>query len=183
MRWVLPYVSHPFLLSVPSLHPFLQSSPFTDNLGQYCDLARQFDPRPSPNTTTGLPNGTIVPPWEGGDIVTSTLEKWGKYDLLAFMKKYWKSRGDPGESYLSEDESSRDVNSRLGSMAAWYVSSVVVIVEYKLKQDVEYSKHAVSSLSSLEHLVSSTLTTRHASLRWTSETTTLQTVMAQNTKT
>jgi hypothetical protein len=67
-------------------------------------------------------------------------------------------------------------------MAAWYVSSVVVIVEYKLKQDVEYSKHAVSSLSSLEHLVSSTLTTRHASLRWTSETTTLQTVMAQNTR-
>lgn len=179
-------MSHnPFLLSVPSLHPFLQSSPFTDSLGQYCDLARQFDPRPSPNTTTGLPNGTVVPPWEGGDIVTSTLEKWGKYDLLAFMKKYWKSRGDPGESRSSEDESSRDANSRLGSMGAWYVSFLVVftIVECKLIQDVEYSKHAVSSFSSLEHLVKSILTTRPASLRWTSETTTLQTVMAQNTRT
>ena len=68
----------------------------TNHAGQYCDLARQFDPRPSPNTTTGLPNGTVVPPWTGGDVITPTLEKWGKYDLLAFMSKYWKSRDYPG---------------------------------------------------------------------------------------
>lgn len=66
--------------------------------GQYCDLERQFDPRPSPNTTNGLPNGTVVPVWEGGDVITPTLEKWGKYDLLAHMNKYFKSRFYPGTS-------------------------------------------------------------------------------------
>ena len=68
--------------------------------GQYCDLSRQFDPRPSPNTTNGLPNGTVVPVWGGGDIITPTLEKWGKYDLLEHMNKYFKSRFEPGECSL-----------------------------------------------------------------------------------
>ena len=31
---------------------------------QYCDLSRQFDPEPYPNTTTGTPDGTPVPPGE-----------------------------------------------------------------------------------------------------------------------
>lgn len=65
--------------------------------GQYCDLSRQYDPVPSPNTTTGLANGTVVPAWKGGDVITPLLNKYGKYDLLAYMNKYWKSQGAPGE--------------------------------------------------------------------------------------
>lgn len=65
-------------------------------LGQYCDLSRQYDPRPSPNTTTGKPDGTVVPVWTGGDIVTPLLQKLGKYDLLAFIQKYWKSQVSEG---------------------------------------------------------------------------------------
>jgi hypothetical protein len=43
------------------------------------------------------PNGTVVPSWKGGDIVTPLLKKYGKYDLLAYMNKYWKSRNEPGK--------------------------------------------------------------------------------------
>lgn len=30
---------------------------------QYCDLSRQYDPEPSPNTANGEPDGTPVPPY------------------------------------------------------------------------------------------------------------------------
>ncbi|WWD20934.1 hypothetical protein CI109_105412 [Kwoniella shandongensis] len=63
--------------------------------GQYCDLDRQYDPSPSPNTTTGTKDGTPVPAWEGGDVITPLLQKYGKWDLLAYMQKYWKSQGSP----------------------------------------------------------------------------------------
>jgi hypothetical protein len=43
----------------------------------------------------------VVPPWEGGDIFTSTLEKWGKYDLLEHINKYWKSQVQPGKSIFN----------------------------------------------------------------------------------
>ncbi|KAF2636175.1 ribonuclease T2 [Massarina eburnea CBS 473.64] len=55
---------------------------------QYCDLTRQYDPLPSPNTTTGQPNGTAVKPWTGPNIGTF-LEPFGKPDLLDFMQTYW----------------------------------------------------------------------------------------------
>ncbi|OQO15115.1 hypothetical protein B0A48_00497 [Cryoendolithus antarcticus] len=55
---------------------------------QYCDLTRQYDPFPSPNTTNGLPNGTVVPPYNGTDI-TAFVTPFGRYDLLAYMNKYW----------------------------------------------------------------------------------------------
>jgi ribonuclease T2 len=55
---------------------------------QYCDLTRQYDPVPSPNTTTGLPNGTFVPPYNGSNIGTF-LEPFGRYDLLEYMNTYW----------------------------------------------------------------------------------------------
>lgn len=55
---------------------------------QYCDLNRQYDPIPSPNTTTGLPNGTVVPPYNGPHIGTF-LEPFGKHDLLEYMNTYW----------------------------------------------------------------------------------------------
>jgi ribonuclease T2 len=53
---------------------------------QYCDLNRQYDPSPSPNTTTGTPSGTPVPPYTGPSISTF-LTPFGKLDLLAFMNK------------------------------------------------------------------------------------------------
>lgn len=55
---------------------------------QYCDLTRQYDPIPSPNTTNGLPNGTFVPPYNGSNIGTF-LEPFGRYDLLEYMNTYW----------------------------------------------------------------------------------------------
>jgi ribonuclease T2 len=55
---------------------------------QYCDLNRQYDPAPSPNTTNGLANGTVVPPWKGPGNITSFLTALGKLDLLAWMNKY-----------------------------------------------------------------------------------------------
>ncbi|TDL28264.1 ribonuclease T2 [Rickenella mellea] len=50
---------------------------------QYCDLSRQYDPSPSPNTTTGKPGGTPVPPYTGPGVDTFVLE-FGRIDLLDF---------------------------------------------------------------------------------------------------
>lgn len=50
-------------------------------------LSRQYDPAPSPNTTTGTASGTPVEPYTGPNIGTF-LEPFGKYDLLAYMHKY-----------------------------------------------------------------------------------------------
>ncbi|KAI0478974.1 ribonuclease T2-like protein [Xylariaceae sp. FL0804] len=55
---------------------------------QYCDLSRQYDPAPDPNTTTGTADGTPVPPWTGVSI-DEFVKPFAKYDLLAFMRKYW----------------------------------------------------------------------------------------------
>jgi ribonuclease T2 len=55
---------------------------------QYCDLTRQYDPIPSPNTTTGTPAGTPVLPYTGPNIGTF-LEPFGKADLLEYMNTYW----------------------------------------------------------------------------------------------
>jgi ribonuclease T2 len=73
---------------------------------QYCDLrytfhcivhlvkkglmandSRQYDPVPSPNTTTGTPSGQPVPAYKGPSIDT-LIEPFGRYDLLAYMNKY-----------------------------------------------------------------------------------------------
>lgn len=60
---------------------------------QYCNLGKQYDPRPSPNTTNGKPGGTPVPAYKGEPI-----DRWfgpyGKLDLLAYMNKYWVSQSD-----------------------------------------------------------------------------------------
>ncbi|KAK3698620.1 hypothetical protein LTR37_016848 [Vermiconidia calcicola] len=58
---------------------------------QYCDLSRQYDPDPSPNTTTGEPDGTPVPPYTGPRI--NPFAESGKLDLLEFMDKYWINQG------------------------------------------------------------------------------------------
>lgn len=53
---------------------------------QYCDLSRQYDPSPSPNTTNGLPNGTAVPPYTGPSVDTFILD-FGRQDLLDFSER------------------------------------------------------------------------------------------------
>ncbi|KAI1123757.1 ribonuclease T2 family protein [Nemania abortiva] len=61
---------------------------------QYCDLKRQYDPFPAPNTTTGTADGTPVPAWTGAPI-SDFIKKFAKYDLLAFMNKYWLGQNQP----------------------------------------------------------------------------------------
>ncbi|KAF4126774.1 ribonuclease T2 [Geosmithia morbida] len=61
---------------------------------QYCDLSRQYDPEPSPNTTTGTTDGIPVPPYRGEPI-----DRWfgpyGKADLLAWMNDHWIALDQP----------------------------------------------------------------------------------------
>ncbi|EON96354.1 putative ribonuclease t2 protein [Phaeoacremonium minimum UCRPA7] len=68
----------------------------------YCDLNRQYDPLPSPNTTTGKPDGTPVPAYEGPGIGTF-LEPFGKYDLLAYMNKYWIAQAQPNSDFWGHE--------------------------------------------------------------------------------
>ncbi|KAF2088717.1 ribonuclease T2 family protein [Saccharata proteae CBS 121410] len=69
---------------------------------QYCDLSRQYDPSPSPNTTTGTSSGTPVPPYTGPTIDTF-VEALGKYDLLAYMNKYWVNQGAPNHNFWAHE--------------------------------------------------------------------------------
>ena len=81
---------------------FEKNDPITDNYisdgsyTQYCDLSRQYDPVPSPNTTNALPNGTVVPAYNGSGIGTF-LEPFGRYDLLDYMNKYWIAQNSPNQ--------------------------------------------------------------------------------------
>ena len=59
---------------------------FRTRLSKAC--SRQYDPVPSPNTTNGLSNGTVVAPYKGPNIGTF-LEPFGKFDLLAYMNKFF----------------------------------------------------------------------------------------------
>ncbi|KPI40645.1 Ribonuclease T2-like protein [Cyphellophora attinorum] len=61
---------------------------------QYCDLTRQYDPDPSPNTTTGTPSGTPVPPWHGVSIDV-WIEEFGREDLIAWANEYWIAQAQP----------------------------------------------------------------------------------------
>ncbi|KIW03663.1 uncharacterized protein PV09_04985 [Verruconis gallopava] len=69
---------------------------------QYCDLKRQYDPAPSPNTTNGLPNGTVVPPYTGPTVDTF-VTKFGKNSLLAYMNKYWINQGAPNTDFWAHE--------------------------------------------------------------------------------
>ncbi|KAI2628438.1 ribonuclease T2 family protein [Xylaria nigripes] len=69
---------------------------------QYCDLSRQYDPAPNPTTTTGTANGTIVPPWTGKP-VQKFLEKFSKFDLLAYMNKYWVAQNQPNTDFWAHE--------------------------------------------------------------------------------
>ncbi|KFH47797.1 Ribonuclease Trv-like protein [Hapsidospora chrysogenum ATCC 11550] len=61
---------------------------------QYCDLSRQYDPEPYPNTTNGEPDGTPVPPYKG-EPIDRWFEPNGKTDVLEYMKKRWVGLGQP----------------------------------------------------------------------------------------
>ncbi|KAI0478027.1 ribonuclease T2 family protein [Xylaria cf. heliscus] len=61
---------------------------------QYCDLKRQYDPEPSPNTTTGTPAGKPVKPWKG-EPISDFIKDFRKYDLLAYMNKFWTGLNQP----------------------------------------------------------------------------------------
>lgn len=69
---------------------------------QYCDLTRQFDPLPSPNTTNGLPNGTLVAPYTGPDVGTF-LPPFGREDLLSYMETYWINQGAPNSAFWGHE--------------------------------------------------------------------------------
>ncbi|KAK3370533.1 ribonuclease T2 family protein [Podospora didyma] len=61
---------------------------------QYCDLNRQYDPHPSPNTTTGTPSGVTVPSYQGPTVDTflKSIGLPGRV-MLAWMSKYWIAQG------------------------------------------------------------------------------------------
>jgi len=69
---------------------------------QYCDLSRQFDPSPSPNTTNGLPNGTFIPPYTGPGVDTFILAL-GRLDLIDYMNKYWINQGAPNKDFWAHE--------------------------------------------------------------------------------
>ncbi|KAF2009838.1 ribonuclease T2 [Aaosphaeria arxii CBS 175.79] len=69
---------------------------------QYCDLNRQYDPIPSPNTTNGLPNGTVVKPYNGPNIGTF-LEPFGKFDLLEYMNTYWVAQNQDNAGFWGHE--------------------------------------------------------------------------------
>ncbi|OAA47744.1 ribonuclease T2 precursor [Metarhizium rileyi] len=66
---------------------------FPGSYTQYCDFSRQYDPRPSPNTTDGQPGGVPVPAYQG-ESIEKWFEPYGKLDLLAYMRKHWVSQHD-----------------------------------------------------------------------------------------
>ncbi|KAJ9608163.1 hypothetical protein H2200_007151 [Cladophialophora chaetospira] len=69
---------------------------------QYCDLTRQYDPTPSPNTTNGLPNGTVVPPYKGPNVGTF-VSNFGRLDLLNWMNTYWINQGAPNSDFWGHE--------------------------------------------------------------------------------
>ncbi len=71
---------------------------------QYCDLARQYDPHPAPNTTTGTPSGTPVPPYTGPTVDTflTALGKPGKA-MLDWMNKFWIAQAQPNTEFWAHE--------------------------------------------------------------------------------
>ncbi|KAF9643850.1 ribonuclease T2 [Thelephora ganbajun] len=65
----------------------------------YCDLSRQYDPRPSPRV---LPDGTPVPAYTGPGIDTFITDL-GRNDLLAEMNKYWVNQGAPNPRFWARE--------------------------------------------------------------------------------
>lgn len=79
---------------------------------QYCDLSRQYDPVPSPNTTTGLPNGTFIPAYNGSGIGTF-LEPFGRFDLLEYMNTYWIAQNSPNQDLWGVSQETAAISRRV----------------------------------------------------------------------
>ncbi|KAG1774071.1 ribonuclease T2 [Suillus placidus] len=67
--------------------------------GQYCDLSRQYDPKPSPST---LPNGTVITPYKGPS-VRKFIQEFGRSDLLHYMDTFWINQGAPNEEFWAHE--------------------------------------------------------------------------------
>ncbi|KAG2149546.1 ribonuclease T2 [Suillus cothurnatus] len=70
-----------------------------DVFGQYCDLSRQYDPKPSPST---LPNGTVIIPYKGPS-VRKFIHEFGRSDLLHYMDTFWINQGAPNEELWARE--------------------------------------------------------------------------------
>nr|BAJ06629.1 ribonuclease T2 [Flammulina velutipes]BAJ06630.1 ribonuclease T2 [Flammulina velutipes] len=66
---------------------------------QYCDIARQYDPDPSPAT---LPDGTKVPKYTGPSVDTF-VKKFGRDDQLEFMNTYWINQNAPNKDLWAHE--------------------------------------------------------------------------------
>ncbi|KAG6146409.1 hypothetical protein E4U28_000602 [Claviceps purpurea] len=67
---------------------------------QYCDLSRQYDPKPSPNTTNSKPDGVRVPPYTG-EPIDGWFAPHGKLSLLSSMKKHWPPNSSPHDDLFT----------------------------------------------------------------------------------
>ncbi|KAG2044491.1 ribonuclease T2 [Suillus americanus] len=67
--------------------------------GQYCDLNRQYDPKPSPST---LPNGTVITPYKGRS-VRKYIQEFGRSDLLRYMDAFWINQGAPNDELWARE--------------------------------------------------------------------------------
>ncbi|KAG1813257.1 ribonuclease T2-like protein [Suillus subaureus] len=70
-----------------------------NTFGQYCDLSRQYDPKPSPST---LPNGTVITPYNGPS-VRNFIHEFGRSDLLHYMDTFWINQGAPNEELWARE--------------------------------------------------------------------------------
>lgn len=71
---------------------------------QYCDLTRQYDPHPAPNTTTGTASGTPVPSYTGPTVDTflGALGSPGQ-KLLEWMNKFWIAQNQPNTEFWAHE--------------------------------------------------------------------------------
>ncbi|KAI0319755.1 ribonuclease T2 [Amylostereum chailletii] len=69
------------------------------SFASYCDLTRQYDPKPAPAT---LPDGTAVPSYNGPGVDTFVKE-FGRTDLLDYMEKYWVSSESPNAQFWAHE--------------------------------------------------------------------------------
>lgn len=65
----------------------------------YCDLSRQYDPAPSPNTTD---SGETIKPWTGKPI-SQFLKKFDQKTLEKYMNTYWVNQGGPNVDFWAHE--------------------------------------------------------------------------------
>lgn len=104
MARLLQWLLHAILRSKVRYNPRSSASTFSIPHTELRPLSfrRQYDPIPSPNTTTGLPNGTAVPAWTGPTIDTF-ITPYGVSDLLSFMKKFWIGQAQPSSTLWAHE--------------------------------------------------------------------------------